>query len=236
MREKDNNKYLFSAGILLLMTCLSFAYEWLIDPLRIIAYHYTDKSFFGYMKYSLTEAEYARGERAEAVLVVALALLTIAAFRQSTKLFIAGMVLDLGLLVNEYLVFREVDLDPEFWNSFRTLGFVSTYVVPALTVILLLAMGVTLLLNKAFAKWICLAVIVVAAFGALLETVLCVGPYVSKAESWQLMNISHVYYSSRYNTFYISAGYTPVSYYVRVGIGVLVALWGMERCKANAQK
>ncbi|MBP5354167.1 MAG: hypothetical protein J6Y67_03385 [Lachnospiraceae bacterium] len=50
MREKDNNKYLFSAGILLLMTCLSFAYEWLIDPLRIIAYHYTDKSFFGYMK------------------------------------------------------------------------------------------------------------------------------------------------------------------------------------------
>ena len=235
MTERSN-KYSFAAGVLLLITCLSFAYDWLIEPLRAIAYNYTDKNFFEYMKYSLTEGQYSRGEKAEAVLVVTLVLLTIAVFRQNIKLFLAGMVLDLGLLVNEYLLFRERGVYPEFWTSYRTLGFVTTYVVPALMILLFLAMGVTLILNKAFAKWICIAIIAVATFGALLETVLCVGPYLSTAETWRNMNLPYTFYSGRYNSFYLTSGYTPASYFVRAGIGVLIALWGLDRCKAKAQK
>lgn len=235
MKDK-NNRYSFTAGVLLLITCLSFAYEWLVEPLRMVAYHYTDKSFFEYVKYSLTDGEYSRGEKAELVLVVTLALLTIAVFMQSIKLFLVGMAIDLGLLVNEYLVFKEVELPSEFWTSYRKLGFVSTYVVPAITIILLLVMGVILILNKAFAKWICIAIIAVATFGALLETVLCVGPYLSTAETWRNMNLPYTFYSGRYNTFYLTSGYTPASYFVRAGIGVLIALWGLDRCKAKAQK
>lgn len=236
MKDKSN-RYSFAAGVLLLISFLSFAYEWLIDPLRMVGGHYTDKGFFEYLKSLYTSESSSRGEIAQTVLIVSLALLTIAAFRQNVLLFLVGMVLDLGVLTNEYLLFREQKYTPDFWDSYRRLGFVTTYVVPAVVVCLLLVLAVALLLNKSFAKWICLAVIAVATIGFLLEAVLCIGQYVSSSWAWQKGHLDRVFFSySRHDTFYMTAGYTPVSYFTRAAIAVLVALWGMGRCKANAQK
>ena len=230
-------KFSFAAGVLLLIMCLTFVYEWLIEPLKNHAYGYKESSYADYMKELYTGQNTKRYELALTFLVVALAVLTIAMFRQNVLMFLIGAVIDTGLIVSELKFGREYWDIPSEWNNQYRLAYIGTYIIPLVLMVLLIAMGVTMLLKKKFAKLFAYPVIGLACVGFLLELLLDIGPCIW--DTWQggytWLSLSFSAFA-RTNAMQLTLVTTPISYFTRAGIAVLIALWGIGRCKDFASK
>lgn len=233
---KDNKKlYSFTAGWVLLIACLTFAYFTLVDPLKYVARGYTDKGYLGYLCETYTARDTKTVQWTLTLLTVALLVLAIAMFRQSKLLLLIGTGLDLALIAYQFHLMGLGKVNPEWWNSYNTLGLINTIILPALVVLMLLLMAVALMLNKPVAGIFGIIAIALAALGFLLELVLNIGPLMS--ETWKGSDLLFTFSPfARTNMMEIGRDTTPIAYLTRAGIGVMIALWGMNCCKESAEK
>ncbi|MBP5489285.1 MAG: hypothetical protein J6Y10_01630 [Lachnospiraceae bacterium] len=232
---ENSKKYSFAAGWVLLIACLTYAYYMLVDPLKSVAYSYTDKGYFKYLLEMYSSKEHRITQWTLTIMTVALLVLAIGMFRQSKLLLLVGTGLDLVLLAYQVHLMGLGKVDSEWWDSFHTLGFINTIVVPAIVVLMLLLMAVALMLNKPVARIFAIVAIALAGLGFLVELVLNIGPLVS--ETWMGRDLFYSFSPyARYTLTEIGKYTTPISYLTRAGIGAMIALWGMECCKASKQK